>query len=99
MYISIFTHFLDEEGNIPKDTPKAARELASFHALIVDEATAHLPESVWYTDISCFNKKCDSNTITEFVEEGTKIWWYCPECDMEGVISGWQGCRWDNTKS
>lgn len=97
MYVSILTHFLDEEGNIPKHIPEEARELASFHALIVDEATAHLPETVWYTDISCFNKECDSNTITEFVEDGKKIWWYCPECDMEGVISEWQGCRWDNT--
>jgi len=36
MYVSIFTHFLDEEGNIPKHIPAEARELASFHALIVD---------------------------------------------------------------
>jgi len=31
------THFLNEEGNIPKQMPKEARELASFFALVIDE--------------------------------------------------------------
>jgi hypothetical protein len=39
MYISNMLHFLDETGNIPKDMHKSARELANFHALVVDETT------------------------------------------------------------
>jgi hypothetical protein len=31
MYISQMPHFLDEKGNIPKQMPKEARELARFH--------------------------------------------------------------------
>jgi hypothetical protein len=97
MYISNFTHFLDENGNIPGEMPEEARELASFLALVIDEATAHLPEESWLTDLPCFNRECDLNTITAFVENGNKIHWFCPECDTEGIISDWQGTRWDNT--
>jgi hypothetical protein len=25
-----------------------------------------------------------------------EINWYCPECENEGVISGWQKTKWDN---
>ena len=39
MYISDMTHFLNEEGNIPKEMPTEARELASFFALVVDHTS------------------------------------------------------------
>jgi hypothetical protein len=28
-----------------------------------------------------------------------EIHWYCPKCQNEGVISHWQGTRWDNNRS
>jgi len=96
MYITTFTHFLDEKGNIPKKMPKEARELASFMALVVDEATKDYPEKICCTNIRCINSACDSYIITEFVEKDEKIWWYCGDCDYEGLISEWQGTRWDN---
>jgi len=34
MYIYNFTHYLNEEGNIPTTTPKEARELANFLAFV-----------------------------------------------------------------
>jgi len=37
------THFIDETGNILKEMPKEARELASFMALVVDETTKIKP--------------------------------------------------------
>jgi len=39
MYISNLTHSLDEQGNIPKQIPKEAREMANFLALVVDATT------------------------------------------------------------
>jgi hypothetical protein len=39
MYITNFQHYLDKDGNIPKDMPKEARELANFLALLIDEAS------------------------------------------------------------
>jgi hypothetical protein len=55
MYISNMLHFLDESGDIPKQMPKEARELASFMALVVDSTTKTLPSSLTSTDIRCFN--------------------------------------------
>ena len=40
------THFLDETGNIPKQMPKEAREMASFLALIVDTSTRINPSKL-----------------------------------------------------
>ena len=39
-------HFLDEQGNIPKQMPKEARELASFFALVVDATTKTMPSTL-----------------------------------------------------
>ena len=96
MYISNMTHFLDNEGNIPTTMPKEARELASFLALVVDEATKYYPHKVCNTDIRCFNPTCDSTIITEFIEDDEKIHWGCGDCENAGTISEWQGSRWDN---
>lgn len=43
MYISNMQHFLDDKGNIPKQMPKEARELASFFALVIDATTKKSP--------------------------------------------------------
>jgi len=51
-------HFQDESGNIPKQMPKQARELASFLALIVDATTKNIPFTLTQTDIRCFEKGC-----------------------------------------
>lgn len=96
MFITTFTHFLDEKGNIPKTMPKEARELASFMALVVDEATKEYPEKVCCTDIRCINPNCNSSIITEFIENDEKIYWGCGDCENAGIISEWQGSRWDN---
>ena len=50
------THFLDEQGNIPKQMPKQARELASFLALVVDATTKIMPSTLTSTEIRCFKK-------------------------------------------
>ena len=39
MYISNMTHFLNEKGNIPKEMPREAREMAGFLAMVVDITT------------------------------------------------------------
>ncbi len=96
MFQANFNNYLDTDGNISKSASKEAREIASFLALLIDEATIHVPEIIWTTVFKCLNHECDYNTITEFVEVGNYIWWLCPNCDNEGLISTWQGLRWDN---
>lgn len=46
MNIPNMTHFLDDQGNIPKQMPKEARELANFLALIVDATTKKMPSTL-----------------------------------------------------
>jgi hypothetical protein len=90
------THFLDEQGSIPKQMPKPAREMANFLALIVDFTTQNKPSTLSSTEIRCFNKGCHGQVKSAFSPDKTEIHWFCPECENEGKISHWQGTRWDN---
>jgi hypothetical protein len=96
MYISNMQHFLDEQGNIPSQMPKEAKELASFMALVVDTTTKTLPTTLTSTDIRCFIKGCHGLIKTALMLKSEEIHWYCPDCEVDGLISGWQGTKWDN---
>ena len=96
MYISNMTHFLDETGNIPKQTPSEARELASFLALVIDTTTKNSPFTLTQTEIRCFEKGCKGLIKSEVMKENNDIHWVCSKCENEGRISGWNLTKWDN---
>ena len=96
MYISNMTHFLDDKGNIPKEMPKEARELASFFALVVDTTSKNNPFTLTTTDIRCFEKGCQGLIKSEVLKESNEIHWVCSKCPNEGRISGWKLTKWDN---
>ena len=96
MYISNMTHFLDETGNIPKQMPKQARELASFMALVVDTTTKNIPFTLTQTDIRCFEKGCHGLIKSEVLKANNDIHWVCSKCPNEGKISDWKLTKWDN---
>lgn len=96
MYISNMQHFLDETGNIPKQMPKEARELASFMALVVDTTTKSCPKTLTSTDIRCFKKGCQGMIKSELLGKNNEIHWKCSKCQNEGAISEWQKSKWDN---
>lgn len=89
-------HFLDETGNIPKQMPKQARELASFMALVVDTTTKNNPHTLTSTEIRCFEKGCHGLISSEIIGKKMEIHWKCSNCPNEGVISDWQKTKWDN---
>ena len=89
-------HFLNESGNIPKQMPKEARELASFLALVIDESTKEFSLKPISTNIRCFQKRCEGLIQSEFLEESVEIHWLCSKCKNEGIISNWQKTQWDN---
>jgi len=89
-------HFIDANGNIPKQMPKEARELASFMALVVDTTTKTLPSTLTSTDIRCFQKDCHGLIKTALIPKSEEVHWYCPDCENEGVISEWKKTKWDN---
>ena len=91
------SHFLDEAGNIPKQIPVEARELASFLALVIDATTDYDSESGFNTGIRCFEKGCDGMIHSYILlDNDDEIYWKCPNCKNEGIISEWQGTKWDN---
>lgn len=89
-------HFLDEAGNIPKQMPKEARELASFMALVVDTTTKNSPFTLTETEIRCFKKGCQGLIKSEVLKTNNDIHWVCSNCKNEGVISEWKLTKWDN---
>ncbi len=89
-------HFLDDKGNIPKQMPKEASELASFVALVVDTTTKKSPKALTLTNIRCFENGCSGMIKSAFRPDTEEIHWYCPDCENEGVISEWQKTKWDN---
>jgi hypothetical protein len=99
MYISQMPHFLDDKGNIPKEMPKEARELASFLALVVDATTKNSPFTLTQTDIRCFEKGCQGLIKSEILGKNDDVHWVCSKCPNEGVISKWQKTKWDNRRN
>jgi len=91
------THFLDVTGNIPKQMPREARELAGFFALVIDATTKEKPSALTYTDIRCFEKGCQGTIRSELLVKGGEIHWVCSKCQNEGRISHWQKTKWDNS--
>lgn len=96
MLISNLTHFLNDQGNIPTQMPKEARELANFLALIVDVTTQTMPSTLTSTEIRCFEKGCHGVVKSAKRQKESEIHWYCPDCENEGVIRQWEGTKWDN---
>ncbi len=96
MRITNFQHFLDENGNIPSDMPKEARELASFLALLIDDASTgdYDAEPV----IRCIEKGCVGLIVPTLIEDENEVFWVCPICKTKGIITDWRGTKWDNSK-
>jgi hypothetical protein len=98
MYITDILHFVDDSGNIPKEMPKAARQLASFYTFIIEAATSIFPATDNKTNIRCFEKGCKGMITTDLTNKKDDIKWKCNKCTNEGRISNWQGTTWDYLK-
>ena len=87
-------HYLDEQDEIVSDMPVEARQLASFLALIVDEASANGSVAQELT-LRCRESDCPG-TILAIANSSSEIRWQCPACGEDGVIRNWQGTKWDH---
>ena len=99
MYVTDLTHFLDESGEIPKTIPKEARELASFLALVVDGMTSQcsFPDAGVDVGVRCRKRGCPGVILAAVGSPDGPIDWGCTDCDQEGLVSNWQGSKWDNS--
>ena len=97
-YNTDLAHYLNEDGDIPEEIPSEARQLASFLALIVDEVTSEFPRTDRGVDtgIRCQRKGCPGMVNGALDDRESEVHWYCLECGDMGVISGWQGTKWDS---
>jgi hypothetical protein len=96
MYITNIQHLLDASVTMPDEMPKEARELIGFLTIVIDITTKDLPHTLTSTDIRCFTKGCNGFIKTALRPDTEEIHWYCPDCEEEGVINGWQKSKWDN---
>lgn len=97
MFITNMQHFLNKKGEIPETMPDEAKALAGFQAMVVDAATNNKTQTEpLLTDLRCFEKGCKGHVLVEIIAEENKIHWNCIACDMGGIISNWEGTKWDN---
>jgi len=96
MYISDIRHLLHASAKMPEDMPDEAKELIGFLTLVIDTTTKNLPDSLTTTDVKCFKKGCSGMIKTAIRPDTEEIHWYCPDCEVDGLISEWQGTKWDN---
>jgi hypothetical protein len=96
MYITNIRHLLLASAKMPEDMPDEAKELIGFLKLVIDATTKTFPHSLTATDVICFKNGCSGMIKSAFRPDSEEIHWYCPDCEAEGLISGWQSTKWDN---
>jgi hypothetical protein len=97
-YYTDITHYLDMDGNIVSEMPGPAKKLASFLALIIDATSALDDENFHDIGIRCRKRKCEGTILSRKDIETECLIWHCHLCGHNGVISNWQGTRWNKGK-
>lgn len=95
MYVTDLRHFHD----LPADAPSPARNLAHHLGNIVRAASAGDVGTAWVSALPCRRRpgrsRCPGRIVVVRFELPARIAWGCDSCADEGVISGWEGSRFD----
>jgi hypothetical protein len=89
-------HYLNPSGAIA-DMPSRARLLAEYFASIVVDATTNLDDP---PTVHCRrgpgHRRCIGIVMSyPAADPEDRIYWHCPVCGDNGLISGWQNTFWD----
>jgi hypothetical protein len=89
-------HYLAPTGALA-DMPSRARLLAEYFASIVVDATTNIDDP---PAVRCRrrpgHRRCNGVVMSyPTSDEHDSIYWYCPVCNDNGVIRGWQNTLWD----
>lgn len=91
-------HFLDENGEVP-DLPTEARNLLRFLSGVVVAASTEYGKPVTLAAVKCIGTErgdlCGGEIEVWVYADDNRIGWECLDCGNEGVISNWEGTRWD----
>ncbi len=99
-WVTNIQHFLNESGELG-DLPKPALNLVNHIISIIEEATLGNENEPRETSIQCRRrpgrKKCTGKIITYINERNpTQLIWFCPDCDDNGAITGWESTIYNN---
>lgn len=89
-------HYLTPAGAMADLSPRG-RRLAEYFASIVVDATTHIDER---PTVRCRRRpgqrRCRGILMSfPTSDEQDSIYWQCPACHDNGLITGWQGTLWD----
>ena len=93
-WITNLQHFLDGRGALAQHSPSATK-LAAFFAEIVSQATDYDEPTTLQCRRWPKHRRCKGILTIFFDADTDNIIWFCPLCNDNGVISGWQDTFWD----
>jgi WD40 repeat protein len=74
-YVTDMRHFLDDDGEIVRNMPGEARQLASFLALVVDATSVENSSNFDELPLRCRGTECGGRVLARVVTSG--ILWFC----------------------
>jgi len=94
-------HFMN--GNVEADDlPADALALFNFLTTIIEEVTEDTDEAYPSSTVSACrnvsNPGCNGDVVAWVSHDGGHIHWGCTDCEDEGMITHWEGTKWDQRK-
>jgi len=97
-WVTDMRHFLDQNGSLA-DMPNQALNLVLHFGSIVAWMTSHSKDVMQPTNVtwrrSPGRRRCVGEICASFQSDPFGITWFCPLCDDNGIIHGWEGTSWD----
>lgn len=88
-------HLLDEKGTLASLTGRGLR-LAQYWTEIVPQASNYDEPTTMLCRRRPRRRPCNTLLTIFFDVDTNDVLWFCPACDDQGRISGWENTFWDN---
>jgi hypothetical protein len=90
-------HLLTENGMLAAHSPRGLR-LAKYWTEIVAQASNYEEPTTLRCRRRPRRRPCGGLLTLFFDTENFDVLWFCPVCNDNGRISGWEGTFWDNSE-
>jgi hypothetical protein len=95
-FVVDITHYMDTSGEFAEALPRPALKLASYFALLVENATQKEIGESSQEFFPCRKKRCSGTVATSIADLNGPVYWFCSGCSDQGIISNWQATKWDS---